>query len=256
MLYSIINGKAIVYCSAEYFEQLPKKYKDLLLENGSFNRKCPETPEFIFTDIKLADDIVENIRRYEDNKNRAKRREYLMYSKSGGVYEPCDLDGLFNIQKGRCYFTGKALSKSESNYSIDHLTPVRMGGSSWPGNLALVLKDVNQEKHGRTKSDYWKVLENRHGGDWVAERKQHCGVIDRERQKIHKARRKAVKELIASIEHELTECFPKDEVFLIFESDILTLCVNDIDVSFSKGFLRDKRKFDFEYFKNAVIALI
>ncbi len=124
------------------------------------------------------------------------------------------------------------------------------------GNLALVLKDVNQEKHGRTKSTYWKVLEMRHGGNWVAERKKCCDVIDKKRQKIHKTRRKEVKALIASIESELTKYFPKNEIFFIFESDILTLCVDDIEVSFPKGFLRKKRKFDLEYFKNAVVTLV
>ena len=104
------------------------------------------------------DDDLEADARRERNRGRADHRRMLLMDLSGGRYEPADIEAIYDAQEGLCYFTGESLSMQQKNFVVDHLKPVRSGGSSWPGNLALVTRQANQEKHGHTAQWYWRLL--------------------------------------------------------------------------------------------------
>ena len=149
-----------------------------------------------------------------------------------------DIDALFAIQEGQCYFTGAPLSRHPPNYAIDHLTPVAGGGSSWPGNLALVLKEVNHRKHILGRLAFLNLLANERGATWRRERLELCKKIDRARSRIDKARRLVVRERVKSLEKELIRRYPDRLVTFGLVGDYLVLGVGWTDVHFPKGFVR------------------
>ncbi|MDX6018602.1 hypothetical protein SIL79_20595 [Shewanella indica] len=192
----------------------------------------------------------------ERNKERSEHRQFLM-TMSGGVYEREDLEEIFRIQEGNCYFTGTPLSDDEKNYSLDHLKPVCREGSCWPENLAYVLKAVNQEKHDKSKGAYWSVLEKRHGTDWVNERKSIAKEIDKKRKLIDKKRKLTVDMLLKSFQGHLSDKYPGSEIDFSLTQHGLRLMVNDVVVFFDPGFIRKKRKFkDASYFEGIVQSII
>ena len=159
----------------------------------------------------------------------------------GGVFEKSDLQKIFEIQNGQCYFTGEHISLENRTYSIDHLTPVCNGGSFWPRNIALVTKDTNQNKHYRTKAQYFNVLAKQKGEDWVKIRKEVCRDIDKRRREIDKLRRLQVSKLINRIEKKLFTKNNNDlDISLSLENDQLTLNVDGVVVIYPKGFIRKK----------------
>lgn len=166
---------------------------------------------------------------------------------SEGTYHPSDIDAIFEIQGGRCYFTGAPISKKNKNYSIDHLTPVSSNGSSWPGNLVLVRKEVNTDKNAMTKEQYWKLLERKKGEAFVANRKVICAEINKKRGLIDRRRKKEVKEQLAGLEKQLMDRFPSADISLELSNGSPSLCVNGISVEFSPGTLRKQKS----YWRNA-----
>jgi|LGOV01.1.fsa_nt_gb hypothetical protein len=237
------------------FARIPNKIQQLILTSASSVQEKPGAyKEFIFSDTSLADVCRERVNKYERNRQRSESRLHLELS-SPGTYEKSDIEAIRELQGGRCYFTGEPLSDSAKNWSLDHLRPVRSGGSFWPGNLALVLKSVNQEKHGRSKGAYWKFLASKHGAEWVEGRRKKCSKIDKERGKIHRRRRAEVAKRLSEIELELELCqqFGHFEVEFRLEGDAPYLCANAVAVCFPGGFLRRKKCFDdHTYFANIV----
>lgn len=71
---------------------------------------------------------------------------------------------LWDIQSGRCYFSGELLGETfeDRNFSIDHLVPLAtrsfpyadIPGTNWPINLALVTLRVNKMKGGKRPDEF------------------------------------------------------------------------------------------------------
>jgi len=247
------SGNTICYMSRDDFARIPNKIQQLILTSASSVQEKPEDCwELIFSDTSLARVCVERVIKYERNRQRSESRLRLELS-CPGTYEKSDIEAIRELQGGCCYFTGEPLSDSAKNWSLDHLRPVRSRGSFWPGNLALVLKFVNQEKHGRSKGAYWKFLASKHGAEWVEGRRKKCSKIDKERGKIHRRRRAEVAKRLSELELELSQQFDHIDVEFRLEGDAPYLCVNAVAVRFPGGFLRRKTCFnDHTYFANIV----
>jgi hypothetical protein len=243
--------------SQDYATELPKKIVEWIKTGGTLLNSSGDYLEFSFSPPERAQEIADEYRKYEKNLYRSNHRKTLM-SMSGGIYEKSDLEKIFEFQDGRCYFTGKPLNKHLKNYSVDHLKPVSVGGSTWPANVALVLKSVNQDKHGRSAIAYWNHLAKIHGNDWVKERKLACKRIDAERRKLSDQRKKIVKNEIDTVSKELQDVYPESYVLLELDSkDDLTLYVEDIIVLFPKGVIRQKKKIKkSDYFKRIINGIL
>lgn len=257
MIYEILEDQIRGTISKGEFDRLPEALRDRIrqVSAGITNSK-----EYLTIQFRSQDDAEycsNEIRKYERNMERSQRRRSNERWDSGGRYETTDIEQIFNIQEGKCYYTGQPLSKASKNYSIEHIRPVQSGGSSWPSNLALVLKQVNQEKHYLSQGAYWKLLAKRHGTEWVHRQNDECKKIDLKRRKVDKYRRLAVKDQLLQLNRQLGDLFSDVDVSLCLEADILTLQVEDIEVRFPKGFIRDKRKFrNTEYFANLIKQLL
>jgi len=90
----------------------------------------------------------------------AYRRRQARLKAAPGFHMPEHIAVLWEIQSGRCYFSGEILGADfeTSRYQIDHLWPLASSmfrasfGTNWPTNLALVTTRVNRMK-GATSAD-------------------------------------------------------------------------------------------------------
>ena len=187
------------------------------------------------------------------------RRKENLYLKSGGLYTDSDIDDIFKIQEGLCYYTGQPLLLGHNNFSIDHIIPISDYGSNWPGNIALTTKSINMEKRIKSKAQFFKTLADRFGTDFVTARKDICKKIDRERRKIDKARKKEVSEKISEIITALENTFEDHDIRLAFSEPALinlTLSVENITTTFPPGFIRRKYALQKIYYIEVIKSLI
>jgi hypothetical protein len=201
------------------------------------------------------DDLEANARR-EHNRGRADYRRMLLMTLSGGRYEPADIEAIYDAQEGFCYFTGEYLSKQQKNFAVDHLKPVRSGGSSWPGNLALVTQQANQEKHGHTAQWYWRLLEQRRGRDWAEAQRRRARETDQRRRQIDRARKRAITAQMTLMTQQLNLALPGRDIEYTLSGDAPTLWVADACVEFPRGFIRERRRFaSLEYLVSIAAAI-
>ena len=72
-----------------------------------------------------------------------------------GGYTLKDIAGLFDKQHGKCAACKDRITKSgRSKYHIDHVIPLKRGGSNWPDNLQLLCKPCNLKK-GSMPPEEW-----------------------------------------------------------------------------------------------------
>lgn len=91
-----------------------------------------------------------------------------------------DLQTLWAIQKGRCYYSGRILGTTfeTATYHIDHIEPLTSGGHNGPLNLALVTPLMNQRKCGLRRPSFLRRLKR------SARQRKFMAVVDAAR-KIH-----------------------------------------------------------------------
>lgn len=97
----------------------------------------------------------ERIRGYKSRSiGGAKRRA----AKRGaeGTYSYQDVVNLFTRQRGKCATCKKKISKNPGNskYHVDHVTPLKLGGSNYPSNLQLLCRRCNCSK-GAKSPEQW-----------------------------------------------------------------------------------------------------
>ncbi len=257
MWLEILTNQFTGHISKNEFDKLPEGLRQRIRQISS---RIIESDAHLMISFRSEDD-AENcrmeIKKYGRNLERAERRRSTETWASGGRYETTDIEQIFDIQEGKCYYTGQPISRESKNYSVDHITPVCSGGSSWPSNLALVLKQVNEEKHDLSQRAYLQLLEKRNGTEWARRRKGECRNIDLKRRKVDKQRRLAVKAQLLKLNRQLGALFSNVHVSLCLERDIVTLEVEYIEVRFPKGFLRNKKRFrNHEYFGSLVKQLL
>lgn len=73
---------------------------------------------------------------------------------AGGSYTKTDVLTLMTQQRGRCAYCRKSITKE---YAVDHIVPLRLGGSSDPHNLQLVCRLCNSSKGGKHPIEFAKA---------------------------------------------------------------------------------------------------
>ena len=72
-----------------------------------------------------------------------------------GGYTLKDIADLFDRQRGKCAACKDRITKTGSTkYHIDHVIPLKRGGSNWPDNLQLLCKPCNLKK-GSMSPEEW-----------------------------------------------------------------------------------------------------
>lgn len=88
-----------------------------------------------------------------------------------GRHTKAHLRTIWEIQKGRCYFSGKPLGRrfEDRKFTVDHLVPLGcrsfplgdVPGTNWPINLALVTFSVNSMKGGQRPDEFAETVRRR-----------------------------------------------------------------------------------------------
>ncbi len=243
--------------SKSEFDALPESIRGDLQSIASGTTDINDSLYFFIPNRDDAYTICNRVNRHLKQKNNNKIRKLNMHLFSEGIYEKDDIEQLYDAQEGLCYYTGKTLKKKPRNYHIDHIIPISEGGSSWPANLALVLKEVNQEKSYLSKRKYFSLLERRYGKPWLLNQKEFCKKVDLRRRQIDKQRKFAVREQFQKIEDRLIAEFPDAEIEYLLGDNGPELTVNHTSIIFPHGFLRQKKLFNsLAYISNIVRAIL
>lgn len=101
-------------------------------------------------------DGTRDVVRYMLQSTAAAARRRARLKRAEGFHLPGHIRVLWEIQAGKCYFSGERLGMAfeERKFAVDHLTPIAVRpapfsgipGTNWPVNLALVTKRVNSMK--------------------------------------------------------------------------------------------------------------
>jgi 5-methylcytosine-specific restriction endonuclease McrA len=233
-------------------DRLPENLKEEFLsnvliiksENGLVEFRCINNNSVSFLD---------KINLYQKKKIRSEIRREDLNILSTGTYTQDDIDQIFEIQQGACYYTGESLTKSPKNYAIDHIVPVVDCGSSWPSNLALATIDANRSKHKYSKRQFFSQLEKLNGKEWAENQRATCKKIDKLREKIDQGRRNVVVGMLKATENTIQQSFPDAFIEYGLVDDIVRLNVRGVEVHFPAGFLRLKSKcFSAQYLESVV----
>lgn len=74
-----------------------------------------------------------------------KLRRIARQKNAEGTFIKKDIEKLFVLQQGKCACCCEKLT----NYHIDHIMPLSLGGSNWPTNLQILCPHCNMSKHSK-----------------------------------------------------------------------------------------------------------
>ncbi len=138
--------------------------------------------QFYFSDMEMAKSMALRVQSSARNIRKDDVRR-IRLEEAGGFHNKSVLAKLYEIQQGRCYLSGEPLVKSPKNYVIDHIQSIYNGGTNWPKNLALVLREINTWKGGHaTSAETLKWLAKERGQLWLHNQKEYCKEVDLQRE--------------------------------------------------------------------------
>jgi len=247
---------AFGHISTDEFDALPQSIREEFLDSIRIEEYRDDRIVFPIN-CETSERLYERIKRFQKNRARSELRKQNLMALSGGIYEKEDIENLFEIQEGRCYYTGAPLTRNPKNYAVDHIVPVTEGGSSWPGNLALASVEVNREKHNRSKRHIFATLEKRYGKGWRADQREFCKRVDARRRAVDKARKRCVEDHLNGLLESLEDSFPGIDLDYHLEDDVPVLLVDYTEVTFPAGFMRQKDLFgSLDYLAGVVKAVL
>jgi len=233
-------------------DDLSKPIKDSIRVNSTSMIKIDYGFSFIISNKDEAYLLSEKLFSFMHSQTR-KQNLYM----SPGLHEKEDIEAIYKIQDGRCYYTGKKLSNSPLNYDIDHIVPLTSGGSSWPENLALSISGINRMKHDKTKVQFFKILEKEYGKEWRLKQRDYCKLVDNQRKTLDKARKQCVANHLKQFEMRLKNDFRNINVsYMLFEEEV-NLEINGVSICFPGGLMRRKSLFNsYDYIYNIASSII
>lgn len=142
--------------------------------------------QFFFSNIDTAKKMALRVQKSARNIRKDMTRS-IRLEEAGGFHNKLVLDQILEIQQGRCHYSGEILIKKPKNFVIDQITAIYLGGTNWPNNLALVIKEINTWKGGLTSSeDTLQWLAKKNGKDWLRKQKEFCKEVDSKRDELDK----------------------------------------------------------------------
>lgn len=137
-----------------------------------------EIYQFFFSELEVAKAMALRVQSSVRNKRKDDIRR-IRLEDAGGFHDKNVIDKLFEIQQGRCYYSGELLITQPKNYVLDHIQSIYNGGTNWPENLALVLKEINTCKGAHaTVMETLKWLAKERGQRWLREQKKYYKAVD------------------------------------------------------------------------------
>lgn len=92
-----------------------------------------------------------------DRKNSYSRNRRALSKSSEGSHTHDDVVRIFNMQNRMCANCGERLFRSgKKRMHVDHIVPLSLGGSNWPGNLQCLCPTCNLKKSSKHPADWAK----------------------------------------------------------------------------------------------------
>lgn len=79
----------------------------------------------------------------------ARRREQNRLAE--GNYVESDIAKIRERLGDSCHYCD---AKLDGGGEVDHMVPIALGGTHWPGNLTLACRACNRAKHGKTAEEF------------------------------------------------------------------------------------------------------
>jgi 5-methylcytosine-specific restriction endonuclease McrA len=70
---------------------------------------------------------------------------------NGGTHTANDIERLMRLQRGKCVY---CLVSIRRTFHVDHIIPIKLGGSNAPENLQLLCAPCNQTKNAKHPIDF------------------------------------------------------------------------------------------------------
>jgi len=242
-----IDNEIIGWIEKADFDCLPQALKSEFLDKVVIMRTVDNQIQFKVPCSEDAYNIEKKLKAWRKGKDSSAARQSALNLISSGQNCDEDIDLIFEAQQGLCYYTGKPLTREPKNYEIDHILPVGAGGSCWPNNIALCLREINREKGNRGKREIFQVLKNRFGAEWYEVQRNFCKEIDRKRAAIDRRRRKIIQGRLSTLERKLQDRFLDTTIEYAISDNDIELIVNDISILFPSGFIRSKGCYSPDY---------
>jgi 5-methylcytosine-specific restriction endonuclease McrA len=140
--YAAKNSKTVVARVRSWRKANPDKEATLRAEYRERHRDELRARNVLYRQANPTDPLLRRVR-------EARRRARKM--NGGGSYTKDDVTDMLRTQKGRCVYCQRNISKQ---YAVDHIVPVRLGGSSNRTNLRLLCRSCNSSKGGKHPIDF------------------------------------------------------------------------------------------------------
>lgn len=142
------NAKRREYYLAHYDherERIARHAREHIVEsNAAKTSWAKANPE----KVKAAQAIWDNA---HPEKKRAYARNRQAQKKTGGSFTADDIKAIMKRQKKRCVVCHVNISQA---YHIDHMMPLKLGGSNYPSNLQLLCPHCNKTKGAKHPIDF------------------------------------------------------------------------------------------------------
>lgn len=110
------------------------------------SRAFQKTPEGIEASKRWRVENLDKVR--ESNRNMKARRKG-----AEGKHTAQDIRDILARQKYKCVECGTSV-KSQKNRHVDHIMPIKLGGSNWPSNLQVLCQTCNLTKNAKHPLDW------------------------------------------------------------------------------------------------------
>lgn len=101
-----------------------------------------------------------------------------------GSYNTKDLEIIYKLQAGLCYYCMCPIHTSGDKYSVDHIIPLSSSGTHWPTNIALTCKSCNSKKSWASEKAFNQKIRSAKTDKWVQEHKEFISYIKRHKRKV------------------------------------------------------------------------
>ncbi|MDB4793406.1 hypothetical protein OAG63_00055 [Methylacidiphilales bacterium] len=123
----------------------------------AFRRRLNDKQDLVlFTDFHLAHEVIRLLwKRKHYQRTTAIRAKTL---KTAGTHSKKEIRRLWEIQEGKCYYSGKSLGKTfeMAIFAKDHIIPISRKGVNTARNIALCVPEINSDKGNQSLQHFIK----------------------------------------------------------------------------------------------------
>lgn len=92
---------------------------------------------------------------WQSRNPESKRASYHKRRSAEGSFTPADVAVMLDRQRGKCAYCRLSF---RGKHTVDHITPLALGGTNWPRNLQLTCRPCNTKKNAKDPIDWARSL--------------------------------------------------------------------------------------------------